>query len=75
MPKKQPVKAKDTSAKHAVLLQRKTDRKRILDRLRKEEKWYKLRVADWKPLVKECLGLEEVPTRGDHNYVLAHNMI
>ena len=75
MPKKQPVKAKDTSAKHAVLLQRKTDRKRILDRLRNEEKWYKLRAADWKPLVKECLGLEDEPVRGDHYYWLTHNMI
>ena len=57
MPKKQPVKAKDISAKHSVLLKRKTDRNRIRDCLRKEEKWYKLTVADWKPLVKECLGL------------------
>ena len=39
MPKKQPAAAKDTSTKHGLLRQRTTDRERIKDRLRKEEKW------------------------------------
>ena len=67
--------AKDTRTKHALLCQRQTDRDRIRDRLHKEEKWQELSAAKWKPLVKECLGLEEEPIRGDRNYVLAHNMI
>ena len=75
MPKKQPAAAKDTSTKHGLLRQRTTDRERIRDRLRKEEKWQELSAAEWKPLVKECLGLEEEPVRGDRYYVLAHNMI
>ena len=75
MAKNRTVAAKDISTKHTLLLQRKTDRKRIRDRLRKEEKWQELSAAKWKPLVKECLGLEEEPIRGDRNYVLAHNMI
>ena len=39
MPKKQPAAAKDASTKHSLLRQRTTDRERIRDRLRKEEKW------------------------------------
>ena len=34
-----------------------------------------LSAAEWKPLVKQCLGLKDEPVRGDRNYVLAHNMI
>ena len=75
MPKKTTAKTKDASTKLSLLRQRKTDRERIRDRLRKEEKWQELSAAKWKPLVKECLGLEEEPIRGDRNYVLAHNMI
>ena len=71
MVKKTNVAAKNSNTKNALFLQRKTDR----DRLRKEEKWQELSAAKWKPLVKECLGLEEEPIRGDRNYVLAHNMI
>ena len=79
MVKKTNVAAKNSNTKNALFLQRKTDRDRIRDRirdrLRKEEKWQELSAAKWKPLVKECLGLEEEPIRGDRNYVLAHNMI
>lgn len=75
MVKKTNVAAKNSNTKNALFLQRKTDRDRIRDRLRKEEKWQELSAAKWKPLVKECLGLEEEPIRGDRYYVLAHNMI
>ena len=75
MVKKTNVAAKNSNTKNALFLQRKTDRDRIRDRLHKEEKWQELSAAKWKPLVKECLGLDEEPIRGDRNYVLAHNMI
>ena len=68
MTKKQPVKAKDTNDKHAVLLKRKTDRNRIKDRLRKVERRIDQYIYDsTKGEAEEPVSRADPPGRTDGN--------